>query len=109
MLLLLSHLATEVQATECVPAHEWNHFPGRPAYPYRDPRDGRCRDVYVLKGFQLPGLLLPVGTLDREDAHQHRFRVARDLVIDAIRVGVERLHIGPRGGTISRCPRWRSI
>ena len=26
----------------------------------------------VLKGVELPGLLLPVGSLDWEDAHQHR-------------------------------------
>ena len=50
-----------------------------------------------------------MGTLDRHDAHQQRFRVADDLVVDDIRVDVERLHIIQRGAAIPRCPRWRKL
>ena len=74
------------QATECVATHEWDHLPGRCEHPHRDARDRRGQDVDILKEVELPGLMLTLGALDREDTHQHRLRVAHDLVVDEIRV-----------------------
>ena len=91
-----------MEAREGVPAHEWDIFPGRRAYSQFDARDARGWDVAVLKWVELPRLLLPVGALDLEDTHQHRLRVAKDLVVAIIRVDQERLHIGQGGWTI--CP-----
>ena len=54
-----------------------------------------------MKGVELPQLLLPLRTLDREDAHQQRFRVANDLIVYDRRVVVERLNIIPRFATNS--------
>ena len=90
-----------MEAAESVPAHERNIFPGRRAYSHCDARDAREWDVDVLKGVELPGLLLPMGALDWEDAHQHRLRVAHDLVVDDIRVDKERLNNVQGGATIS--------
>ena len=49
----------------------------------------------VLKWVELPRFLLAGGTLDLEDADQHPIRGAHNLVIEDIRVDLERLHITP--------------
>ena len=61
---LLYQLAPEVQEAVGVAAHERDIVPGRGGTLPRGARDGRGRDVDVLKGVDLPGLLLPVATLD---------------------------------------------
>ena len=58
-----------------------------------------------MKGVELPPLLLSIFSLYPEDAHQHRFRVADDLLVDDIRVDVDRLHILQPSAAIPRYPR----
>ena len=53
-----------MEATEGVPAHERNSYSGRRAYSHCDAWDARGWDIDVLKGVELPGLLLPVDALD---------------------------------------------
>ena len=45
--------------------------------------------------------------LDWEDAHQRRFRVSDDLIVDHIRVDIELLQILQPSAAISRYPRMR--
>ena len=107
--LLFSIHVTELEVTEGVHAHEWSLFTGLCANPHRDAREGLRRDVPVLKWVELPRLLLPVATLDLEDAHQHLVRVSHNLVIDEIPVDLEHFPISTLDGTIPRSPRWRKI
>ena len=58
--LLFSHLSSEVESAEGVDAHESNIFRGRREYSYCDAGDVRGWDVAVLKGIELPGLMLPI-------------------------------------------------
>ena len=77
-------------AAKGVPAQERNLFPGRSAYPPRAAPDVLGWDVHVLKGVELPRLLLPLSALDPEDTHHRRLRVAHNHVLGQIRVDEER-------------------
>ena len=84
-----------------VPDHERDILLDRRAYSHCDAREGRGWDVDVLKWVELAGLLLTLGALDWQDPHQHRLRVAHDLVVDDIRVEKERLENVQGGATVS--------
>ena len=76
-------------------------FRGWRAYSHFSVRDARDWDVDVLKGIELPRLQLSGSALDWDDTHQHRLRLAHDLVVDDIQVDKERLNNVQGGGTIS--------